>query len=100
MGVTPPQFLLHDDGDTVGIAVQDLDPGTLQGASVKEGTKHTAVLNQAIPLGHKFAMKDHALGDPIVKYGIKVGVASMPIKKGDYVHTHNMRSFRWELNRA
>ena len=96
----PPQFLLHHDGDSVAVAVQDLQPGTLQGASVKQGTKMTAVLNEAIPLGHKFALRDHAQGDPIIKYGIQVGLASQPIKKGEYIHTHNMRSYRWEASRA
>jgi len=100
MSVTPPQFLLHHDGDSVAVAVQDLEPGTLQGRSVKEGTEHSAVLNQAVPLGHKFALRDHAEGDFIIKYGVKVGLASAPIKTGDYIHTHNMRSYRWEASRA
>jgi len=69
-----PDFLLHHDGDSVAVANDDLQPGTLQGLSVKEQTQH--------------------------KYGIKVGIASQPIKKGDYVHTHNMRSYRWEASRA
>lgn len=95
-----PEFLLHHDGDSVAVANDDLQPGTLQGLSVKEQTAHTAVLNEPIPLGHKFALRDHAEGEAIVKYGIKVGIASKAIKKGDYVHTHNMRSYRWEASRA
>ena len=97
---TPPQFLLHHDGDNVAVAMDDLEPGTLHGLSVKEGTAYTEVLNHAIPLGHKFALRDHAEGEAIIKYGIKVGIASKPIKTGDYVHTHNMRSYRWEASRA
>ena len=95
-----PDFLLHHDGDSVEVANDDLQPGTLEGLSVKEQSKHTAVLNHAIPLGHKFALRDHAEGEAIIKYGIKVGIASKPIKTGDYVHTHNMRSYRWEASRA
>lgn len=98
MAITPPQFLLHHDGDSVAVAVEDLQPGTLKGASVKQGTWHTAVLNQPVPLGHKFALRDHAEGDPIIKYGIQVGTASAPIKTGEYVHVHNMRSYRWETS--
>ena len=100
MAITPPQFLLHHDGDNVAVAMTDLQPGTLHGRSVKEGTESDAVLNHAIPLGHKFALRDHAQGDPIIKYGIQVGLASQPIKKGEYIHTHNMRSYRWEASRA
>jgi (2R)-sulfolactate sulfo-lyase subunit alpha len=97
---TPPQFLLHHDGDNVAVAMDDLEPGTLHGLSVKEGTAYTEVLNHAIPLGHKFALTDIPEGGEIIKYGIKVGLASAPIKKGDYIHTHNMRSYRWEASRA
>ena len=69
MAITPPQFLLHHDGDNVAVAMTDLQPGTLQGRSVKEGTESTAVLNHALPLGHKFALADLAEGDAIIKYG-------------------------------
>jgi (2R)-sulfolactate sulfo-lyase subunit alpha len=100
MAITPPQYLLHHDGDNVAVAMMDLQPGTLHGRSVKEGTESTAILNHAIPLGHKFALTDIANGDAIIKYGIKVGLASADIKKGDYIHTHNMRSYRWEASRA
>ena len=100
MAITPPQYLLHHDGDNVAVAMDDLQPGTLHGRSVKEGTEGTAVLNHAIPLGHKFALTDLAEGDAIIKYGIKVGLASAAIKKGDYIHTHNLRSYRWEASHA
>ena len=100
MTITPPQFLLHHDGDNVAVAMMDLQPGILQGRSVKEGTESSAVLNHAIPLGHKFALTDLAEGDAIIKYGIKVGLASSAIIEGDYIHTHNMRSYRWESSRA
>lgn len=100
MAITPPQFLLHHDGDNVAVAMTDLQPGILHGRSVKEGTESEAVLNHAIPLGHKFALTDLAEGDSIIKYGTKVGLASAAIKKGDYIHTHNMRSYRWEASRA
>ena len=35
-----------------------------------------------------------------LEHRIKVGLASAAIKKGDYIHTHNMRSYRWEASRA
>ena len=43
MAITPPQFLLHHDGDNVAVAMTDLQPGTIHGRSVKEGTESTAV---------------------------------------------------------
>ena len=62
---TPPQFLLHHDGDNVAVAMDDLEPGTLHGLSVKEGTAYTEILNHAIPLGHKFALTDIPERQPI-----------------------------------
>ena len=45
-----------------------------------------------IPAGHKFALKDRRQGDYVVKYGEIIGRASADIKKGEWVHTHNVRS--------
>lgn len=45
-----------------------------------------------IPAGHKFALKDIKRGEPIIKYGEIIGRASNDIKKGEWVHTHNVKS--------
>ena len=45
-----------------------------------------------IPAGHKFALKDIKKGDFIIKYGEVIGRAKENIKKGDWVHTHNVKS--------
>ena len=42
-----PDFLLHHDGDSVAVANDDLQPGTLHGLSVKEQTEHTADIGRA-----------------------------------------------------
>ena len=33
-----------------------------------------------------------ATGSPIVRYGYSIGVATADIKRGEHVHSHNMRS--------
>lgn len=38
---------------------------------------------------HKVAVDDIAVGEPIQKYGQLIGHASAPIKRGEYVHSHN-----------
>ena len=48
--------------------------------------------NDNIPAGHKFALKDIAKGEFVIKYGEVIGRASCDIKKGDWVHTHNVKS--------
>ena len=42
--------------------------------------------------GHKYALRDIAKGEEIVKYGYPIGVATADIAKGEHVHSHNMRT--------
>ena len=45
-----------------------------------------------IPAGHKYALSDIKQGETIIKYGQIIGRATCDIKKGDWVHTHNVKS--------
>lgn len=45
-----------------------------------------------VPAGHKLALRDIAEGEKIVKYGFPIGIAAKPIKKGEWVHTHNVKT--------
>lgn len=45
-----------------------------------------------VPAGHKVALCDLAQGDRIYKYGFSIGCASAPIKKGEWIHTHNIKT--------
>ena len=45
-----------------------------------------------ISSGHKYALPFIAAGDKIIKYGYPIGIAAVDIKKGEKVHTHNMRT--------
>ena len=42
--------------------------------------------------GHKEALCDIAVGENIIKYGFPIGHATMPIKKGEHVHTKNRKT--------
>jgi len=53
-----------------------------------------------VPLGHKVALADVASGADVIEYGLRVGIASADITRGDYVHTHNVRSARWQTSVA
>ena len=46
----------------------------------------------AIPAGHKYALADIGKGEAVVKYGEIIGRATQNIEKGEWVHTHNVRS--------
>ena len=45
-----------------------------------------------ISSGHKYALRDIKKGEPIIKYAYPIGYATMDIKKGDRVHTENVKT--------
>ena len=45
-----------------------------------------------IPAGHKYALTDIETGEFIIKYGEIIGRTTKPIKKGEWVHVHNLKS--------
>lgn len=91
-----PDFLAHDIGDTVAVAVRDLEPGAVEGGYLR-GTDPIALdLHDSVPLGHKLALVDLDAGQDVTEYGLRVGVTTEKISRGSYVHTHNMRSARWQ----
>ena len=42
--------------------------------------------------GHKYAARDIVKGENIIKYGQPIGHATEDIKKGEHVHTHNVKT--------
>ena len=52
----------------------------------------TVVINQAISLGHKLALRQIQAGEKILKYGAPIGSALTSIAPGEHVHLHNMKS--------
>ena len=59
----------------------------------------TVRVNRKIPFGHKFALKDINEGEYVYKYGEIIGKASSDIKKGDWIHTKNLKSAYMEVVR-
>ena len=79
-----------DFSDTVATALEELAPGmvTLRGDAGEAEVKAL----EKIPEGHKISLKDIAMGEDIIKYGVRIGRAVKPIPKGSWVHLHNIRS--------
>ncbi|MBQ6137799.1 MAG: altronate dehydratase [Kiritimatiellae bacterium] len=42
--------------------------------------------------GHKYALRDIAEGENVVKYGMPIGHATCAIRKGEHVHVHNVKT--------
>ncbi len=95
-----PDFLAHHDGDAVAVAVRDLEPGPSQGGYLDTTRTEHVDLSQAVPLGHKLSLRDVAEGEPVIEYGLPIGTATTDIRRGDYVHIHNVRSSRWQTSVA
>ena len=89
-------FLVHDAVDNVGVAVVDLEAGTeCIGRNLADNSTLHARSEQPIPLGHKLALKDFAVGETAIKYACEIGRIVQPVKAGQHVHTHNLKTKRW-----
>jgi (2R)-sulfolactate sulfo-lyase subunit alpha len=90
------EFLMHDDNDTVGVAVVNIKTGQqVAGRSLHGNAKPKVKALKNIPLGHKIALRDFKPGDTVVKYGEDIGKVVAAIKKGEHVHIHNLKTKRW-----
>ncbi len=89
-------FLAHHRGDDVAVAVRDTGPGKASAAYLDSGDRFEIVARDAIPLGHKIALHDLAEQDNVLEYGVLIGLTRAPVAAGELVHTHNLRSARWQ----
>ena len=91
------QFLVHQDGDSVGvITVEGVKAGQeLEGWVMKEDHIIKMKVLDDIPIGHKIALVDLKPGDTVIKYGVDIGKVVAPIKKGEHLHVHNVKTKRW-----
>ncbi len=94
--------LLHPR-DNVATALVDLAPGTLveradmptTSASDRPAAAPAEIeVRSAIPFGHKLALAPIGRGQPVIKYGEVIGLASADIAPGEHVHVHNVDSQR------
>lgn len=85
--------MLIEESDNVAVAVGPIQAGeqTLVGGEV-------LTANEFIKEGHKIARTDIAKGAEIIKYGVHIGTATQDIRKGDWVHEHNVYDDFEEIN--
>ncbi|MBL6458932.1 altronate dehydratase [Belnapia sp. T6] len=91
----PPVIRLHPE-DGIVIARQVLPPGTPVAPNVVAAVR--------IPAGHKVAVRFHAEGEPVRRYGQIIGFTTEPVAPGQWVHTHNLamgefsRDYAWGVD--
>ena len=91
-----PGFLIHNEGDAVAVAVQDIEPGTYRAVYMDSDREVSISATETIPLGHKVALVRLDEGGDVIEYGVRVGVTRQPVQAGQHVHVHNIRSARWQ----
>ncbi len=79
-----------DPRDNVATMLEDVDrsPVMIYGTNLRSVVDALA----PVPLGHKLALASIRPGEPIVKYGVAIGLATAAIAPGEWVHLHNCRS--------
>ena len=83
------QALMMHAEDSVALAAVDLPAQQTVDMNGKR-----VMLRQPIPFGHKFSLVTIEKGQPVVKYGEVIGVATSTIPLGEHVPVHNVVSTR------
>ena len=83
--------------DNVIVAIEPIAKGDTVTYNCAGQEKSLTALED-VTIYHKLATRDIAKGEPIVKYGEHIGIASCDIKAGEHVHVHNVESHRENLD--
>jgi (2R)-sulfolactate sulfo-lyase subunit alpha len=88
---------LHDAKDSVAVVVvEGVKAGmALNGWIMDEDRTISLQAKQDIPIGHKVALRELAVGDTVWKYGIDMGKVVKPVSAGEHAHVHNIKTKRW-----
>lgn len=88
--------LMINERDTVAVATEELKKGDT-GVYAKNGSVESVVVQNNIPIYHKFCIKKMSKGEEVIKYGESLGIATCEINLGEHVHTHNLLSQREDV---
>ena len=89
-------FIKINDNDKVIVALNTIPAGEKLSVEVDGVTKEITALEE-IPAGHKMAICDIPEGGEVIKYGYRIGNAKEPIKAGQWIHTHNVKTALGDL---
>ena len=78
-------------GDTVVTVTAQTHPGDVI-SYTSEGRQFEVAAVSDIPKYHKMAIEPKKKGEPVKKYGERIGVALKDFAAGEHVHTHNLGS--------
>ena len=75
--------------DNVATMIDDAAAGSIE---VLGATRCEIAASEKIERGHKIALRDIAVNEAVVKFGVRIGHATKPIARGAWVHLHNLAS--------
>jgi altronate hydrolase len=81
-----PNVVIINEGDNVAVMLEDVKEG--EAINLSEGEIITA--RSDIPYSHKVAVADIKAGGYVYKYGEVIGAVKEDVRKGDWIHTHNL----------
>ncbi|WP_307393771.1 UxaA family hydrolase [Paenibacillus anaericanus] len=81
------QLMKMNPRDTVAVALRPIQAG-----EELHFDDQMLLIQQDIPQGHKIALVDFAPEAIITKYGYPIGHATEAIQRGQWVHTHNIKT--------
>ena len=87
------QIVVLNDADNVATSLVPLAAQSRIEVELN-GERRAVTVLDAIPFGHKLAIRSLARGDEVLKYGEVIGRASEAIEPGRWVHVHNVESIR------
>lgn len=88
--------MIIDGQDNVIVAIEPIAKGDIVTYLSGSEEKHLTALED-ITIYHKLAARDIRRGEPVVKYGEHIGVATCDIHAGAHVHVHNVEGHRENL---
>lgn len=80
-------YIQINPSDNVAVALHALP----KGFSAKIGNE-TITLAEDIPAGHKFALRDLAEGEKVIKYGFPISHTTQAVGKGHWLNEHNVHT--------
>lgn len=85
--------IMIKESDNVATALIDIEKGETATVAI-ENVHKKVIVKEKILYGHKFAVRDIAKEEPIIKYGEVMGRATQSIDAGFHAHIHNIESLR------
>ena len=86
-----PPLRIHDK-DNVAVAIETIS----KGENLLLGP-FSLIAQENIDKGHKIALTNIKIGEHVIKYGFSIGHATVPIKAGEWIHAHNIKTNLGEI---